>query len=391
MKLNIGIAGAGIGGLAAAALLHDRGHTVQVFDQFVKPEPIGSGLVIQPVGQAVLDAIGVGDKALALGSRMVRMQGLEVQSQKRVLDVSYNLNDENIFGLGIHRSSLFEILLLAVQSRGISITPNFLVTGRSGNQLIAADRRKSKAFDLIVDASGVNSNLSPLKSKPLSYGAVWGTVDWPQTDIRIDWLTQRYLRAENMIGVMPSGKFPDENTVKAAIFWSLPVDGFEAWRLRGLAAWQAEAIKMWPEFEPFISQIKSIDEMTFAKYSHGTLSKPWDTGIAYIGDAAHRASPQLGQGANMALLDAMALADAIDQADGDAALRLYAASRKWHVRIYQLMSFLFTSQYQSNSRFLPWLRDAILFPLSMVPPIPSILTKLVCGDLLMPIARKFKR
>ncbi len=51
--LNIAVAGAGIGGLSAAIALHLSGHTIQVFDQFEVPEPVGSGLVVQPVGVPV--------------------------------------------------------------------------------------------------------------------------------------------------------------------------------------------------------------------------------------------------------------------------------------------------------------------------------------------------
>ena len=62
---SIAIVGAGIGGLAAAALLADA-HRVTLYDQFPEPRPIGSGLVIQPVGQAVLDLCGAGQEARAL-------------------------------------------------------------------------------------------------------------------------------------------------------------------------------------------------------------------------------------------------------------------------------------------------------------------------------------
>jgi len=58
VKRVIGVAGAGIGGLAFAALAARDGHRVIVFDQFEAPRPVGSGLVIQPVGQAVLRAAG---------------------------------------------------------------------------------------------------------------------------------------------------------------------------------------------------------------------------------------------------------------------------------------------------------------------------------------------
>jgi 2-polyprenyl-6-methoxyphenol hydroxylase-like FAD-dependent oxidoreductase len=127
--------------------------------------------------------------------------------------------------------------------------------------------------------------------------------------------------------------------------------------------------------------------MTMARYAHGTLRKPWSPGLVHIGDAAHRASPQLGQGANMALLDAMALARALALAEGDAALALYAAARRWHVMAYQAMSAAFTPQYQSDSRWLPVLRDRVLYPLSQVPPGPKVLTAIVCGTMMRPLGR----
>ena len=72
-------------------------------------------------------------------------------------------------------------------------------------------------------------------------------------------------------------------------------------------------------------------------------------------------------------------------ARGDEALRLYAGARRWHVLAYQAMSAAFTPQYQSDSRALPVLRDHVLAPLSRTWPIPRILTRLVCGDLVPPM------
>lgn len=73
--MQIGIVGAGIGGLAAAALLAQAGHQVALAERFATPQPVGSGLVVQPVGLAVLDALGAGDAAREQGAPHRVMQG----------------------------------------------------------------------------------------------------------------------------------------------------------------------------------------------------------------------------------------------------------------------------------------------------------------------------
>ena len=55
---KIAIAGAGIGGLAAAAFLARDGHKVSVFDQFDAPRPVGAGLILQETGLTILGELG---------------------------------------------------------------------------------------------------------------------------------------------------------------------------------------------------------------------------------------------------------------------------------------------------------------------------------------------
>jgi 2-polyprenyl-6-methoxyphenol hydroxylase-like FAD-dependent oxidoreductase len=387
---SIAIVGTGVGGLAAAALLADQGHAITLYDQFDKPGLVGSGLVIQPVGQAVLDRIGAGDVARNLGAKIGRMVGQEVCRGRTVLDVLYDRNGGDRFGLAIHRASLFHALYQSATARGIAITTNSAVTGTrvdtSGRWLTLIDGAEVGPFDLVVDATGAASKLSPLTARPLAYGAIWSTVDWPcETTLPVDQLTQRYYRAARMAGVLPLGRIPGDDTPRAAIFWSLPVAAMSAWRTTPLSDWKTEAAAFWPEFAPFLDRVTFHDDMIVARYAHGTLARPYGPRIVYIGDAAHRASPQLGQGANMALLDAMALAEAM-RTKPENPLAAYAAMRRWHVRLYQAMSWAFTPQYQSDSLWLPWLRDRIMMPVSRIPPMPATLTRLVGGDLIAPLA-----
>ena len=393
MPLNIAIVGAGIGGLAAAALLADQGHSLTVFDRFDAPRPVGSGLVIQPVGQAVLDRIGAGDMARQKGNAINRMLGHEADHGRRVLDVWYDRSAGVNHGLAIHRAALFDAILQAALTRNsLTIVPAAAIAGvtdatNDTRRLILADGTRTDPFDLVIDAAGASSPLSPLVSRTLSYGAIWGTVDWPETDLPHDQLSQQYRRADRMIGALPIGTMPGETVPKAAVFWSMPADSHAAWAARGLDAWKDEAIALWPAIAPFLEQITDTRQMTMARYSHGTLRRPFGDRIAHIGDAAHRASPQLGQGANMALLDALALAEALRLHALQAALPAYARARRWHVAIYQAMSWAFTPQYQSDSRILPLLRDRVLFPVSMIPPVPRLLTALVRGSMINPLGR----
>lgn len=381
--LRIGVAGAGIGGLAAAAFLARDGHAVTLFERFDRPRPLGSGLVVQPVGLAVLDRLQAGEEARALGAAIGRMLGHA--GRRPVLNARYPRGQS---GLAMHRASLFHCLWQSLLAAGV--VP---VTGHEATSIheepdaihLVTDQGTQGPFDLIVDASGASSQLTPLQARPLPFGAVWAQVPWPETHLPRDELRQRYHRASRMAGILPIGRLPDDPTPRAAIFWSLSAAELDAWSDRDLAGWKSEVGTFWPDTLPFLDQIADKAQLTPARYRHGSLQRPWQGRLVQIGDAAHQASPQLGQGANMALLDALSLSLALrrplDEARGH-----HANARRWHLGLYQAASAAFTPQYQSHSRFLPILRDYVLSPLTRLWPLPGLISHLVAGSILPPIA-----
>lgn len=386
MALRIGIVGAGVGGLAVAALLARRGHAVTLAERFATPRPLGSGLVVQPVGLAVLDEIGAGDAARALAAPIRRMRGHA--GGREILTVEYRRAAP---GLAMHRASLFHVLWQAALAAGVTLATGAAVQDcpLAGEMrwLARAGAAALGPFDLVIDASGAGSLLSPLVARPLPFGAVWASVRWPDgTGLPQDQLTQRYFRAAKMAGVLPIGCLPGDPTPRAALFWSLPVAQLDTWPAVDFGQWCAEVGRFWPAIRPFLAQLHGKADLTPARYSHGSLRRVHEPALVFLGDAASRASPQLGQGANMALLDAMALAVALETCPLAEALPRYAAMRRWHRRFYQTMSAAFTPMYQSHSRLLPVLRDHVLAPVGRMPPIRQMLTALVSGDLLPPVA-----
>lgn len=385
--LRIGIVGAGIGGLALAALLAQSGAKVEVIERFDAPQPIGSGLVVQPVGMAVLDRIGIGQAARELGQTITRMEGRT--KRKLVLEADYSAGAP---GLGMHRATLHHLLWQAMQASGAGVTLAATVTGYRQDGTIRATGSfgESDDFDLLVDASGAGSLLSKIHAKALAFGAVWGTVPWvAASDLPADRLTQRYHQASRMAGILPIGCLPGDPTPLAAVFWSLPANALAHWPDQSAAEfadWKDEVCSFWPEITPFLTTLQNPADMTVARYSHGARNRFYQGRLVFLGDSAHRASPQLGQGANMALLDALSLTRALGLSrDVDEALAFHQKTRNAHIRAYQALSGVLTPMYQSHSNILPGLRDHLLAPVSRLCIVRPLISALVSGTLLPPL------
>lgn len=206
---------------------------------------------------------------------------------------------------------------------------------------------------------------------------MWATLPWPGD---ANALEQRYRRADVMVGVLPISRRVAGEPEQTALFWSLKPAEYALWRRDGLDPWKARVHALWPETAPLLDRIADADQLTLARYAHHTLARPRAGRVVAIGDSAHAASPQFSQGANMALLDARALALALRRTrDVDAAINHYLTLRRRHVRFYQALSAAFTPFYQSDSRLLPPLRDWIVAPATRLPLARSLVAAMVAG------------
>ena len=386
---DIAVVGAGPSGLAVALMLVRQGRRVVVHERFKTPRPVGAGFLLQPTGLHVLDRLGLTGAVEALGQPVTRLFGRAAPTWRTVLDVRYADLKRPRTALGVHRAALFEVFYRGCLAEGVGFETGFDAIGADDGRLTDARGRLSPRFDLIIDASGARSRMAGALEgprRPLTFGALWATVPWADgAGFDESALEQVYRRADTMIGVLPSGRRPGSDQRLATVFWSLKGRDYDAWRAQGLDAWKTTVLGFWPEMAPLLDAIGAPEDLTLARYAHRTLRRPWGDRLAVIGDAAHATSPQLGQGVNMGLLDAFALAEALARTDDmDAALPAYAAARRWHVRLYQTLSWAFTPFYQADGRTLPWVRDHVLGRAARLPFAPRLLAATVAGLLLDP-------
>lgn len=381
-SLEIGIVGCGVAGQAAASILADAGHRVTVLERFEQPGPVGAGLLLQPTGLSVLRALGLEQDALVAGARIDGLFG-ENHEGWPVLNLAYGDLHPAAFGLGIRRSILFDLLhrrLLASGARLVTGT-EIVDVGREGARMVAIDRKGGRhgPFDLLVVADGAHSALRdrvmPGARAPLyPWGCIWTTVADKQAYGAPRLLRQRFAGSTTMMGILPVA--PD----KVTMFWSLPAADLAADRPLDLVSLHSEALTLWPEAATIIEYAVEGDDFSRATYRHVSLPR-WNEGpVLFMGDAAHGTSPQLGQGANLGLLDAHALGRSLAEAgDIAGAMDLFARRRGPPSRFYRTASHLLTPFFQSDGQVLGLMRDLTMRHACQAPIIRPMMTSVLAG------------
>ena len=365
--MKIGVVGSGICGLASATHLARDGHNVTILERFDSPRPLGAGLLLQPSGLAALETLDLRKEAERRGAIIHRLYGT-TPNRRTVLDLRYSDGQPGDIGIGIHRASLFNLLLDAARQAGVSWK-----TGQDVTRIVDAERgviatseNGEQAFDLVMICDGAHSTLRrqicPDASDRLyPWGALWRIAREPDGKREGD-LEQVYNGCKIMAGLLPVGDNPadPEGRPGVSFFWSIRHDAIPEWRERGLEAFKTELNALWDKAGLVNQDVSDPDAYAHAQYRDVRCSY-WQKGrIIMLGDAAHGMSPQLGQGANLALEDARDLASQLrDDAPLTNAMPSFRKSRMPGTRYYAWASWLLTPVFQSESKILGWLRDLL--------------------------------
>ena len=346
---RIGVVGFGIAGAATAYLLARSGHSVTLIERAPHVGPIGAGLLLQPLGQAVLEKMGLLDRVLS-GGAIVRELHAVRQSGRDLIRLPY---PSGVRAYGVHRGALFAALSDAVCSQPIEVRLGCAITGiqvrHDQPELTDASGGEHGPFDFIVAADGSRStirSLAGLRSYVLPYdhGAMW--VTGACQAVR-DKLYQVCDGTQKLLGILPIGGG------RCSLYWGIPVRDLDVVRIRGIVPFKDELVRFCPEARELVEPITSFDELVFTTYRHVWMPRWHTRHVLVLGDAAHATSPHLGQGGGLALVDAWTFVDCVSRApDHFSAFRLYARRRAAHLRYYNWLTFLLSPFFQGDG----WLK-----------------------------------
>jgi len=339
--LHVAVVGGGIGGLFAANALIAHGLRVSVYEQAPELGEIGAGFYLTPNSVRQLERLGLGPAVEKFGARIgpascyLRHDGTPI-APVQVTDASgWNAN------FGMHRADMVELQAAALPA-GVVHTGH-RATGfeqDAGKARVKFANGAVVEADVVVAADGIHSELRPYvypPSKPVFHGTISyrGLVS---RDRLPDWPMDRW-----QMWAGP-GKhflvFPVRHGEMVNYVGFVPVDEEmkESWTAPG------DPDKLRAEFEgwdPRIGHVlKQVDHcFRWALYDREPLPT-WSKGrLTLLGDAAHPMLPHLGQGANQAIEDGMALATILQDVETSAvpaALLAYERLRRERVAEVQL-------------------------------------------------------
>lgn len=350
--LRVAVVGGGIGGAITAYALHKRGIDVRLYEQAAALAEVGAGVAIQPNGVRMLRRLGLGYELIRSGARWIDPQFRRADGSYAAAMWPPELASQIEFH-GMHRADLLAMFV-------DRLSPDVVKTGHRCTGFEQDDEQAVITFanglrttaDVVIAADGIHSTLqqfvvapsAPLYSGSVAYRGVIpaASVSWPSGAMR-NWLGpgRHFLvfpvRAGQLINYV--GFVTTDEPMK------------ESWSARGEPAALAREFAGWdPMVETIIAQVKAtfrwglFDREPLASWTRGRLT--------LLGDAAHPMLPHIGQGANQAIEDAVALATVLSHADRKSAPRallIYEQLRRERTAGVQRMSRVSGARYDASS------------------------------------------
>ncbi|PXY24626.1 FAD-dependent monooxygenase [Prauserella muralis] len=352
MARTAAVVGGGIGGLTVAGGLIRAGWRVSVFERAEGPATTGTGLGIWPTALRALDRLGLGEAVRAAGRRQPdgairRPDGSRIATidvgrvQRRQGDPVYLVSRPVLLGL------LAGALPPGIVHYGVAV----------------ADPAALRAeYDLVIGADGIHSTVR---------GALFGSRSGLRYSGVVAWRGSVALDLEaggetwgrgRKFGLTPQGPGCANwyATLRAAEDYRPPAGDLA--ELRGLFGdWH----------DPIPRVLERIEDGGVLRHGlHYLAPLPgFTTGnVALLGDAAHAMTPDLGQGACQAMIDAVVLTEAVAGADDLAsALRRYDRLRRPPTRRLAAAS-LRAGRLSRSTRWLPARDLAIRGALALASP-----------------------
>jgi 2-polyprenyl-6-methoxyphenol hydroxylase-like FAD-dependent oxidoreductase len=315
-KADIVVVGAGIAALALAIELQKKGISTILLERQKSPEGISRGLTFQPNGLAVLDKLGALDRAKEVGSRS---QILEVKNWEGevLLEADYGLLDHpQNYLLTANATELERMLVYLAEQAGAQI-----LWGTSFRELLLSEGRVS---GVVFEADGVGDRIQasvvvgadgPQSRIRSGLGVEVKTKKYPDSFLvglvghvpGLEGRARQYQSPGKMLGIMPSG--PDATY----LFHCVGPRSFDSVKKEGLASFRAEVVQAAPEMADAFTGVEAWTKMAYFTPSFIQVDRWVGNGVALLGDSAHTFHPHAGQGVNLALEDAVALAGVIEK------------------------------------------------------------------------------
>lgn len=322
------IVGAGIGGLSAAISLSRAGHSVELIERDPDWSVYGVGIIQQANVVRAMDQLGVLSAFLdaACGFDAVEIFLPDGTMAARV--PTPRLVEGQPANVGISRTALQKVLAESCAALGaetrLGLTLKQLDDDGSGVTVTFSNGSVGR-YDLVIGADGVYSQVRdmvlPAAEKPEFTGqSVW-RYNFPRP-AALDAL-QVY---NGSTGV---GLVPISNEVMY-MYVTTPEPGNPRYPLRGLAAaMRAKLSGCASAIRALADQIVDDAAVVYRPLEAVLVTGPWHNGrTVLLGDAVHATTPHLGQGAGMAIEDAIVLAEELARhEDPESAFRAYRDRR----------------------------------------------------------------